>query len=502
MLNIKILNIIGIILIFLGISMMPSAMWSFAYSDSFNLSDKEFFDFIAILKSSLATIITGMFLYFSTIYFKRKNNSELKARDGFVIVTVGWIMMAIFSSLPFYLSSSQLTVTNSFFEAMSGLTTTGATILGSSVDKTPDIEELSKGLLFWRSFTQFIGGMGIIVFSIAILPLLGVGGVQLFRAEVAGPVAEKITPRVKQTAKLLWGIYVGFVLFLTLILKVEGMSWFDSLCHSFTTIATSGFSTKTASIAAFNSSLIEYTIIFFMFLAATSFSLHYLFLSKFKFDYFKDEEFRVYFFILCLITFILFLDININGVYNWNLDSIKDSMFTATSLFTTTGFVTANYETFPNVSKMCIFFLFFIGGTAGSTTGALKLIRSIVVFKYLSYEIKKMIHPKGIYSIKIGDKVISDNILKNTLGFYLMYIMIFVFASIAFSSYGMDIETSISASAASIGNIGPGLGDIGPYDNWGHFPIGAKWIASFCMLLGRLEIFTVIIIFTKSFWRV
>tara|TARA_Y100000814_G_scaffold153673_1_gene112015 strand:- start:126 stop:845 length:720 start_codon:yes stop_codon:yes gene_type:complete len=239
-----------------------------------------------------------------------------------------------------------------------------------------------------------------------------------------------------------------------------------------------------------------------MFLAATSFSLHYLFLSKFKFDYFKDEEFRAYFFILCLITFVLFLDININGIYNWNLDSIKDSMFTATSLFTTTGFVTADYETFPNISKMCIFFLFFIGGTAGSTTGALKLIRSIVVFKYLSYEIKKMIHPKGIYSIKIGDKVISDKILKNTLGFYLMYIMIFVFASIAFSSYGMDIETSISASAASIGNIGPGLGDIGPYDNWGHFPIGAKWIASFCMLLGRLEIFTVIIIFTKSFWRV
>ena len=501
MLNIKIVNIIGIILFFLGISMIPSSLWSLAYSSSYTLHDSEFLDFIAILKSSIITIIAGLFFYFSTLYYRNKNNVELRARDGFVIVTAGWIMMSIFSALPFYLSSSGLSITNSFFEAMSGLTTTGATILGSNIGQTPQIEELSKGLLFWRSFTQFIGGMGIIVFSIAILPLLGVGGVQLFRAEVAGPVAEKITPRVKQTAKLLWGIYVGFVLFQTLILKFEGMSWFDSLCHSFTTIATSGFSTKNASIAAFNSPLIEYTIIFFMFLAATSFSLHYLFLAKGKFDYFKDEEFRVYFLILCLVSIILFLDINFNGMYEWQLSSIKDSLFTATSLFTTTGFVTADFETFPHISKMCIFFLFFIGGTAGSTTGALKLIRTLLVFKYLSYEIKKMIHPKGIYSIKISNKVVPDNVVKNTLGFYLMYIMIFVFAAIIFSSYGMDIETSLSASAASIGNIGPGLGDIGPYDNWGHFPIGAKWLASFCMLLGRLEIFTVIIIFTKSFWR-
>ncbi len=502
MLNIKILNIIGIILIFLGISMIPSAMWSLAYSDSFNLGDKEFFDFMAILKSSITTVITGMFLYFSTIYFKRKDNLELKARDGFVIVTLGWIMMAVFSSLPFYLSSSQLTITNSFFESISGLTTTGASILGSDIGNTPDIEDLSKGLLFWRSFTHFIGGMGIIVFSIAILPLLGVGGVQLFRAEVAGPVAEKITPRVKQTAKLLWGIYVGFVLVETLVLKFEGMNWHEAFCHSFGTMATGGFSTRNESIASFNSPLIEYTIIVFMFVAATSFSLHYIFLAKRKFEYFKDEEFRLYLYVVLFFTLLIFLDINFNGFYAWSIESFNHSIFMSVSLITTTGFGTADFETFPSLSKIAAFFLFFVGGSAGSTTGAMKLVRTLLVFKYLKYEFKKMIHPKGIYSIKIANKVVPDNVVKNTLGFYLIYIFIFVFSTFIFAFYGLDPITSLTAAASSIGNIGPGLGSIGPYDNWGHFPDGAKWISSFCMLLGRLEIFTVMVLFTKSFWRI
>ena len=238
-----------------------------------------------------------------------------------------------------------------------------------------------------------------------------------------------------------------------------------------------------------------------MFIAATSFSLHYLFLAKRKFDYFKDEEFRVYFFIISLVSLILFLDINFNGIYTWSLTSIKDSLFTTTSLVTTTGFSTADFETFPNISRMCIFFLFFIGGTAGSTTGGIKIIRTLLILKYLSYELKKLIHPQGVYSIKIGETVVSDSVVKNTLGFYLFYIFIFVIASILFASFGLDMVTSLSASAASLGNIGPGLGDIGPTDNWGHLPSPAKWISSFCMLLGRLEIFTVMILFSKAFWK-
>ncbi len=501
MINSKVLNIVGIITIFLGISMLPSSIWSLLESTQYRNTDIEFTNFLAILLSSAITIIFGLFLFLITLKRrKNKHGRDLQAKDGFTIVTLGWIFMAIFSSLPFYFSSSSLSFTNSFFEAMSGLTTTGATILGDP--STLQIEELGKGILFWRSFTHFIGGMGIIVFSIAILPMLGIGGVQLFRAEVAGPAAEKITPRVKQTAKLLWGIYVGFVLLETLILKLEGMTWFDSICHSFGTMATGGFSTKTASLAAFNSPLIEITIIVFMFIAATNFSLHYLFLAKGRFDYFKDEEFKVYFFIICLVSIFLFLVLNINGVYVWTLNSIKDSFFTTTTLITTTGYgIGADFETFPPASKISAFFLFFIGGTAGSTTGGIKIIRTLLVLKYLSYELKKLIHPQGSYSIKIANHPVPDNVIKNTLGFYLFYIFIFVIAAFIFSLYGLDIETALTASASSIGNIGPGLGSIGPTDNWGHLPAATKWLSVFCMLLGRLEIFTVMILFSKSFCK-
>ena len=500
MINSKILNIIGIITVFLGISMLPSSLWSLFEANAFNKNDIEFNNFLAIILSSVITIVFGSLLYIFTIKIRKsKHTRDLQIKDGFAIVTLAWIFMAIFSSLPYYFSTSSLTFINSFFESMSGLTTTGATIFGHS--STSEIENLPKGILFWRSFTQFIGGMGIIVFSIAILPMLGIGGVQLFRAEVAGPVAEKITPRIKQTAKLLWGIYVGLVLVQTLVMKIEGMSWFDSLCHSFTTIATGGFSTKNTSIAAFNSPLIEVTIIIFMFIAATSFSLHYLFLAKGKFDYFKDEEFRIYIFIICLVSIVLFLDINFNGVYIWSLTSIKDAIFTTTSIVTTTGFSTANFESFPNISKMCIFFLFFLGGTAGSTTGGIKIIRTLLILKYLSYELKKLIHPQGSYSIKIADRPVPDNVIKNTLGFYLFYIFIFVVSSILFACFGLDMITSLSAAASSIGNIGPGLGSIGPMDNWAHLPSGAKLMSSFLMLLGRLEIFTVMILFSRAFWR-
>jgi trk system potassium uptake protein TrkH len=405
--------------------------------------------------------------------------------------------MAIFSAFPFYFSGT-LDYTNSFFEAMSGLTTTGATVLGHS--STLLIEDVPHGILFWRSFTQFIGGMGIIVFGIAILPMLGIGGVQLFRAEVAGPVANKITPRVKQTSKLLWGIYVGFVLILCLILKIEGMSWFDAICHSFTTISTGGFSTKNISVAAYGG-LIQWTIIIFMFIAATNFSLHYYFIAKGKFEYYKDHEFRVYFG-LCIIFSILFF-INIVGTnkYQTDLLSFRHSVFAAVSILTTTGFSTENFNEWPEMSKMLLFFLFFIGGSAGSTTGGMKIIRSILVVKYLLYEVRKLLHPKGIFNITIGENTIDDNVVRATLGFYLFYILIFVFTAIFLSFTGLDVETALTASASAIGNVGPGLGTIGPYGNWGHLTDLAKWLTSFCMLLGRLEIFTVVVLFSRSFWK-
>ena len=477
--------IVGVLLIILGFSMLFSVGCSLIYGDG---------DLIPLLQSIAVTITSGLIL---VIFFKSKDKKDLSTHDGFAVVTLGWIAIVIFSAFPFYFSGT-LDYTNSFFEAMSGLTTTGATVLGHS--STLLIEDVPHGILFWRSFTQFIGGMGIIVFSIAILPMLGMGGVQLFRAEVAGPVADKITPRVKQTAKLLWGIYVGFVLILCLILKIEGMSWFDAICHSFTTIATSGFSTKNISIAAYGG-LIQWTIIIFMFLAATNFSLHYYFIAKGKFEYYKDHEFRVYFG-LCIIFSILFF-INIVGTnkYQTDLLSFRHSVFAAVSILTTTGFSTENFNEWPEMSKMLLFFLFFIGGSAGSTTGGMKIIRSILVFKYLIYEVRKLLHPKGVFNITIGENTIDDNVVRATLGFYLFYILIFVFTAMVLSMTGLDVTTALTASASAIGNIGPGLGSIGPTDNWGHLTDLAKWLTSFCMLLGRLEIFTVVVLFSRSFWK-
>jgi len=477
--------IVGVLLIILGISMLFSVGCSLIYGDG---------DLIPLLQSIAVTIVSGLIL---VIFFKSKDKKDLSTHDGFAVVTLGWIAIVIFSAFPFYFSGT-LDYTNSFFEAMSGLTTTGASVLGHS--STLLIEDVPHGILFWRSFTQFIGGMGIIVFSIAILPILGMGGVQLFRAEVAGPVADKITPRVKQTAKLLWGIYVGFVLILCLILKIEGMSWFDAICHSFTTIATGGFSTKNISIAAYGG-LIQWTIIIFMFLAATNFSLHYYFIAKGKFEYYKDHEFRVYFG-LCIIFSILFF-INIVGTnkYQTDLLSFRHSVFAAVSILTTTGFSTENFNEWPEMSKMLLFFLLFIGGSAGSTTGGMKIIRSILVVKYLLYEVRKLLHPKGVFNITIGENTIDDNVVRATLGFYLFYILIFVFTAMVLSMTGLDVTTALTASASAIGNVGPGLGSIGPTDNWGHLTDLAKWLTSFCMLLGRLEIFTVVVLFSRSFWK-
>ena len=482
----QVFHTVGMLLIMLGFSMFFSVGWSIYYAEN---------DIIPILQSLSVTITTGSILYF---IFRNKNKSELTARDGYAIVTLGWIAMVIFSALPFYFSG-KLSYTNSFFEAMSGLTTTGATVLGHYT--TLNIEDMPHGLLFWRSFTQFIGGMGIIVFSIAILPMLGIGGVQLFRAEIAGPTADKLTPRVKQTAKLLWGIYVGFVLILSLILKIEGMSWFDAFCHSFSTMATAGFSTQNSSIGAY-SGVIQWTIIIFMFFAATNFSLHYYIIAKGRFEYFKDKEFR-YYLVLCIIfSLLFFINIISTNEYKINLITLRHSIFTAVSLLTTTGFSTENFNDWPAFSNMLVFLLLFIGGTAGSTTGGMKIIRTIVVSRYLICEVRRLLHPKGIFNIKLGKNVIGDDVVKATLGFYLFYLFIFILTATILSTTGLDFITSLTAAASAIGNIGPGLGAIGPSGNWGHLTDLAKWLTSFCMLLGRLEIFTVVVLFSRSFWKI
>ena len=482
-------NTIGALLSILGLTMIIPMLISWVLGES---------DFNGFLYSILICITVGSPLWYFTRY-----NRNLTNRDGFAIVTFSWITTAVIGSLPFYLSGAIPDVTDAFFESMSGVTTTGATILGN-ISTMPHlengIESLPHGILFWRSFIQWIGGMGIIVFYIAILPLLGVGGVQLFKAEVPGPVADKIKPRVKETAKFLWIIYVGITLIEIIVLRIAGMEAFDSICHAFTTMPTGGFSTKNASIAYYNSPVIHYIIIIFMFLAGVNFSLHFRAINGDVKAYLKDKEFLVYLFIIVFVSSIIFLTLS----YQTNTFSdlgIRESLFGTIAILTGTGYVLGDYELWPIFLQMILLTLMFIGGMGGSTTGGMKVIRVLLLVKYAALETRRMLHSRALLPVKIGKQLIKEDVVRNTLGFFLFFMSAFIIATILLSTMGLDIETSIGAAASAMGNIGPALGDFGPTDNYALLSDPGKWVLTFCMLLGRLEIFTVIVLFSKTFWK-
>ena len=482
-----IIKFIGYILLFLGLSMFATSLFPLIYGEN---------DFYIFIKSGLVTSVTALILLF---FSRGEAKSEINLRDGFYVVTMSWVFMGAFAALPYYQSSFFITFTDAFFESISGITTTGASVL-------TNIEALPHGLLFWRSFTQFIGGMGIILFTIAILPILGMGGVQLFRAEVPGPTTDKLTPTIKETAKYLWIIYLGLIFIETAVLYLEGiifnidkLTLFNALCHSMTTIATGGFSTFNNSILGFESDIVSWTIMFFMFLGAINFSLHFLFISKRSFEYFNDSEFRFY--ISFIIIFFILTFINIATVYGYTFKNVTASLFNTVTFMTTTGYTLYDYGSWPSLSQLIVFFLFFIGGMSGSTSGGIKLIRTILVVKYIKAEITRMLHPRGLHHVKIGDSVIDDDIVRSTLGFYLFYILIFALCALVVSFNGFDIVSSLAISASSIGNIGPGLGIIGPTSNWASLNDPTKYLSMFCMLLGRLEIFTVLILFSRTYWR-
>lgn len=437
------------------------------------------------------------------IWFATKSKRSLASKDGFAIVTLAWLLVALAGSLPFYLTGAIPNFTDAWFESMSGVTTTGSTIIGN-INTLPNlengIESLTHGVLFWRSFIQWIGGMGIILFTIAILPLLGVGGVQLFKAEVPGPVADKIRPRVKETAKILWMVYVGFTAVQIILLSIFGMPFFDAVCHSFTTMPTGGFSTQNSSIASYSSHAIQYIIIIFMFIAGANFTLHFYALSGKVKNYFKDPEFRTYFGIIIFVTFLIFLNISSSNS-NWSHESFLNSLFQTVSIMTTTGYGSADYELWPFFSQYLILILMFIGGMGGSTGGGMKIARIILLIKYAATETRRMLHARAIIPIRIGERFISDDVIRNTLGFFLIYISIFSLTSLVLTAFNLDIQSAIGASASAIGNIGPGFGAFGPTDNFALLhPIG-KWLLSFCMLLGRLEIFTIMVLFSRTFWK-
>ena len=419
-------------------------------------------------------------------------------------MSLGWILMAFSGTLPYLLTGTFTNFASSFFETMSGYTTTGASVLN-------DIEILPHGILFWRSTTHWIGGMGIIVLAIAILPFLGIGGIQLFTAEAPGPGGDKLHPRITDTAKRLWLIYVLFTFLETLFLWLAGMSFFDAVNHSMSTVSTGGFSTKNASIAFWNDQpLIQYIIVFFMFLAGTNFVLSYfIFTRKFK-KVIADEEFKVYLsfiLIFTLLTSVVILNSGHNLLSQQNFSwqglefSIRSALFQVVAVITTTGFVSADFTQWTPFLTVVFFGLMFLGGSSGSTSGGVKVVRHMLMIKSGFLEFKRALHPNAIIQARYNKKTVSDGIAYNILGFFILYMLSFIIGAVGFGSLGLDFESAIGLSASTLGNVGPALGDFGPSSTYAALAEPGKWWASFLMLLGRLELFTVLILFSPFFWK-
>jgi trk system potassium uptake protein TrkH len=449
-------------------------------------------DASAFFISILVALASGVFIYLIT-----RKSLDIGIKESFGIVTFGWTVLAFFGCLPLYfygkLSGNILSFTDCYFEIMSGFTTTGASIL-------TNIEVLPKGILFWRSMCHWFGGMGIIVLTIAILPLIGVGGMQLFRAEAPGPVSDKITPRIKDTAKILWGVYVLFTVIEALLLWVGGMTLFDAFCHTFGTLATGGFSTKNASIGHYHSVFIQSVIIFFMFVAGANFTLHFQALRGKPISYIRNREFLVYTIILICFSTMIGLDLILRCGYTVG-KSILSSLFQVVSIGTTTGYVTDDFEKWTPFCRFLLFVLMFIGGCGGSTGGGMKVSRIIILFKYAISRMQNLIHPQGIFKVRVGGHVVREPILMTVSGFFILFFISFGLSVVILSLLGIDFQTAIASTVACLGNIGPGLGGVGPTDNYAWLPAVGKWVLIVCMLLGRLEIYTVLLLFVPETWK-
>jgi trk system potassium uptake protein TrkH len=475
-----IFNILGKLLVGESFFLFLSLLVSLIYREN---------DSYAFLKAATITFGAGVVSYL----YSKGVDKDLGKREGYIIVSLVWVVFSFFGCLPFLFSGAIPNITDAFFETMSGFTTTGSSILNN-------IEELPHGILFWRSLTQWMGGMGIIVMFLAILPTLGIGGRELFVAEVPGPAPDKLTPRIKETARSLWGLYMLFTFIETLLLYAGGMSLFDSINHSLTTMATGGYSTKQASIGFYTSPYIQYIIILFMFIAGTNFTLSYGVITGRFTKVFKDEEFRFYLLLVAFFSVLIAIGIFASG----NIDgeqAFRDSLFTVVSIITTTGYATADYLLWTPFLGMLIFVLFFVGGSAGSTGGGVKVVRILLLFKNSFYELKRLVHPSAVIPIRYNNKVVDQKIVTNILAFFVFYIIIFMISAVLMSFWTSDIYSAFSAVATTLGNVGPGFGEIGPMENFYHLPNLAKWFLAFLMMLGRLELFTVLILFSPSFWK-
>ncbi|MBN3518868.1 TrkH family potassium uptake protein [Algoriphagus lutimaris] len=475
----EIAKIMGALLVLISLLMLPGVGFSLHFNE----------DPWPVLSSVVITMVIGGILFFSF----SKQDQNIRKREGYLIVSLSWIFMAGFGMLPFILSHEIYSFSDALFETTSGITTTGASILN-------DIEAMPKGLLFWRSMLQWIGGLGIIVLTVAIFPLLGIGGIELFVAESPGPTSDKVHPRISETAKRLWYVYVGLTVAATLLYWVGGMTFYDAINHALTTLATGGFSTKNASMAYYDSAFIQYTAIFFMFLAGTNFTVIYFGLvGKFK-RVLKSDEFKAYAFIVFATSVVLFFPIFTKIGSDAEL-AFRKSAFQVVSLITTTGFVSDDYTQYGQGMTFICFILLFVGGSAGSTAGGIKFVRHLTFFKNSYLEFKRLVHPRAIVPLIINGDRVTGRIVTHIMNFLLLYLLIFVFGAFVLSIMGYDLETSLGATATCLGNVGPAIGKVGPVDNFSFFSPTAKIFLSFIMLLGRLELFTILILFTPFFWR-
>ena len=476
-----ILYILGSFLFFLGLALLLPLAWSIYYGEG---------DFMALGSSMAITTVCGGLLY---LFFKPEGDITLNHKEGFLIVATVWFLAGVFGALPYFIHGVFPTFTDAFFESVSGFTTTGATVI-------TNIESIPHGILFWRSLTQWLGGMGIIVLSIAIFPLLGVGGMQLYKAELPSPVKDKLTPRVTETARTLWIVYFVISTVEFIMLLFGGMDVFNALCHTFSTMATGGFSTSDASIAHFRSAYIDGVITLFMLIAGINFTLHYaLIMGNFK-SFFKNSELRFYLGIALISVIIVTLNLRLN-IFEDMGKCLRYALFQVVSILTTTGFTTDNFGEWPALSKIILLLLMFVGGSAGSTGGSIKCLRILLILKHSYMELYRLVHPHAVTAVKLGKKIVYPETMASIWGFFALYLAVTVVASILMTLLGLDMMTAFSSVVATIGNVGPGFGAVNAASTYSEIPNLGKWILSFCMLAGRLEIYTVIILLIPEFWK-
>ena len=497
-----IVKVLGSLLIIEGICMVLPFAVSILYGEH---------DWLAFLICIVLNTVVGYLMYHfgnSSIWFKSRNTSNdnvkhyddknnkksvIKIKDALAIVSFGWILVCLFGCLPFMISGSIPYFTDAFFEMVSGFTTTGATVLN-------DLEVIPHGVLFWRSFSHWIGGMGILVFTVALLPALGVGSFQLYKAESPGPITEKLVPKIKDTVKVLYVTYIIMTVAEIILLIIGKMPLFDSVVHTFGTVGTGGLSIKNISIAAYNSTYINLVIAVFMLLASTNFSLYYALCKRRWKEVLKDQELRFHYGIILVSVILIALNINAKIFPNiWK--SLEHAFFQVSSIISTTGYTSVDFDQWPTFSKLILFFLMFIGGCAGSTAGGMKAVRIVILAKLVNREIQKVIHPRAVMPVKLGDRALSTDTLLSISSFVFLYILTFILGTLVLALEDISFPSAASASIAMLSNVGPGFEFVGPMRNYSEFSAFSKWIMSLLMLLGRLELFTIIALLNQKLWK-